>query len=41
MHKGRVNDLSFDKEAEHLASASQDCSVAVSKGKGVGCLTYG
>lgn len=38
MHKGRVNDLSFDKEAEHLASASQDCSVAVSGRNGFGCV---
>ncbi|GIL83992.1 hypothetical protein Vretifemale_12716, partial [Volvox reticuliferus] len=29
LHKSRVNDLSFDKEAEHIASASNDCSVAV------------
>ncbi|GLI60125.1 hypothetical protein VaNZ11_002165 [Volvox africanus] len=29
LHKSRVNDLSFDKEAEHIASASNDCSVVV------------
>ncbi|GLC58944.1 hypothetical protein PLESTB_001420000 [Pleodorina starrii] len=29
LHKSRINDLSFDKEAEHLASASNDCSVVV------------
>ncbi|GFR40552.1 hypothetical protein Agub_g1127, partial [Astrephomene gubernaculifera] len=29
VHKGRVNDISFDKEAEHLASASNDGSVVV------------
>ncbi|KXZ53112.1 hypothetical protein GPECTOR_7g1002 [Gonium pectorale] len=29
-HRSRVNDLSFDKEAELLASASNDCSVVVS-----------
>ncbi|KAG2441412.1 hypothetical protein HYH02_010000 [Chlamydomonas schloesseri] len=29
VHKTRVNDISFDKEGEHVASASSDCSVVV------------
>ncbi|EFJ47941.1 hypothetical protein VOLCADRAFT_91442 [Volvox carteri f. nagariensis] len=29
LHKARVNDLSFDKEAEHIASASNDCTVVI------------
>eukprot|EP00798_Chlamydomonas_sp_ICE-L_P008222 gene8222-1488_t len=28
-HKMRVNDLSFDRDEEHLASCSDDCSVAI------------
>ncbi|PNW86054.1 hypothetical protein CHLRE_03g209281v5 [Chlamydomonas reinhardtii] len=29
VHKTRVNDISFDKDGEHVASASSDCSVVV------------
>ena len=29
LHTGRVNELSFDKQEEHIASCSDDCSVVV------------
>ncbi|GAX72786.1 hypothetical protein CEUSTIGMA_g242.t1 [Chlamydomonas eustigma] len=29
LHSGRVNDISFDKDEEHIATCSQDCSVVV------------
>uniref|UniRef100_A0A7R9YQY0 Vps41 beta-propeller domain-containing protein n=1 Tax=Chlamydomonas euryale TaxID=1486919 RepID=A0A7R9YQY0_9CHLO len=29
LHQGRVNDLSFDKAEEHIASCSNDCTVVV------------
>ena len=31
LHTGRVNDLSFDSQEEHIASCSDDCTVAVSR----------
>lgn len=29
LHRGPVNDLSFDNDGEHIASCSDDCSVTV------------
>ena len=39
LHTGRVNELSFDSQEEHIASCSDDCTVAVRQrwGRGQRC----
>ncbi len=42
-HRSRVNDLSFDERAEHVASCSDDGSVVVSRAAAArphACLAY-